>query len=428
MISRFTIAFPPGLAVLLRRRGGRSSFARKCAALGLGIIALLSGGALLGQPAPTVQLALPGPGTNFVFSTSAQAGNYYTMQSSSNLLNWTSLTPSYAGGTSLSWTNPVPSQPRAQFFRTQVNPTNLAVITNYHGWNNAIYLSNGLVEAFIVPNAGRVMQFRFAGTTNGPFWENPLLYGQTSTSTNWNTTGAFGGDKSWPAPQSNWTGGWPPPTGFDGSPYTYGITNGIVTITSPIDTTYRIQVTRTIQLEFNQPVMVINTVFKRYTSASQTNNVGIWTITQVSDPVGIYVPVPSNSIFAPTNYLQRMSVLPPNWTSTSNLISFTRNLTAECELGFDAGSLAWLGTNWALRIDGPRIAGLNKTNYPNGGCSTSVYTNPNNVPYVELEFFAPMTNLLVLQSASFTTTYTLFNRSSTNPVVDARAILGLPAQ
>jgi hypothetical protein len=187
-------------------------------------------------------------------------------------------------------------------------------------------------------------------------------------------------------------------------------------------------VTRTIQLEFDQPVMVINTVFQRYNYATKTNPLGIWVITQVSDPVGIYVPVPANSIFAPTNYLQRESpaVMPPNWTSTSDLISFTRHQLSQCELGFDAGSLAWVGTDWAMRIDGPRVAGLNKTNYPNSGCSTSVYTNPNPVPYVELEFFAPLTNLLNGQSMSFVTTYSLYVRTNGNPTMEARAILGLP--
>jgi len=400
--------------------------------LGLMIMALFSGGGLRSQPAPTVQLAVPTPGTNYVFTTSAQSGNYYTMLASTNLSNWTSSTPLYPNAATISWTNLIAGQPKRQFFRTQVNPTNTAVITNYHGWTNAIYLSNGLVEAFIVPPAGRVMQFRWAGTTNGPFWENSLLYGHTSTTTNWSTTGAFGGDKAWPAPQTDWSGGWPPPSGFDGQPYTYGITNGVVTITSPVDSSYEIQVTRTIQLLFNQAVMVINTVFHRVAAASENKPVGIWVITQVSDPgansLGIYVPVPANSIFAPTNYLEREStqVMPNNWVSTSDFIYFTRNLTSQTELGFDAGSLAWVGSNWMLRIDGPRVPGLNKTNYPNSGCSTSVYTNPDPVAYEELEFFAPLTNLVVGQSMSFSTTYNLFYRSNSSPTADACAILGLP--
>ncbi len=405
-------------------------------ALGLGLMAALSGASLMSQPAmPTVQLTWPGHATNFVFTTSAQQGYYYTMQSSADLSSWASLGALYANGGYLCWTSAVPAQPGTQFFRSKVNPPNTAVVTNYHGWNNAVLLSNGQVEVLVVPNAGRVMQFRFAGSTNGPFWENSKLYGVTSSSANWNTTGAFGGDKSWPAPQSDWSaGGWPPPAGFDGSPYTCGITNGVVTITSPVDSSYDIQVTRTIQLVFDQTVLQINTVFHRVSSATHSNPVGVWVITQVSDPVGIYVPVPAQSIFAPAGYCQLGSGLPTGFKNVSGLISFTRDPAAQHHLGFDANSLAWVGTNVSMRIDAPRVAGLSKTNYPNSGCNTAVYTNngsTNNVgdaTYAELECFAPLTNLLTGQSVTFVTTYTLFNRTESSPDTEARKILGLSTQ
>jgi hypothetical protein len=382
-----------------------------------------------------VQFALPDHGTNFVFSTSPSQGYYYTMQSSSDLSNWTALTALYAGsGSALNWTTLISTQGGMQMFRAKVNPPNATIITNYHGWNNAILLSNGLVEALVVPSAGRVMQFRFAGTTNGPFWENPKLYGHTSSSTNWNTTGAFGGDKSWPAPQSDWSGGWPPPTGFDGSAYTYGLNNGVVTITSPVDSGYKIQVTRTIQLDFDQPVLRINTVFQRSSGATHTNVLAVWVITQVSDPVGIYVPVPAQSVFAPTDYYQLGTGLPTQYQNANGLISFTRDPAAQHHLGFDANSLAWVGTNVSMRIDSSRVAGINKTNYPNGGCNTVVYTNngyTNNVGdacYAEMECFATLTNLTAGQSVSFSTVYTLFNRTQSDPTAEARKVLGLASQ
>ena len=342
--------------------------AGRCRAVGLGIMAVLSGGALLGQP------ALP------------------------------------AG-------------------RSEVNRPNIVAVTNYHGWTNAFLLSNGKVEALVVPNAGRVMQFRFAGSTNGPFWENAKLYGITSSAANWNTTGAFGGDKSWPAPQSDWGRGWPPPTGFDGNPCTCAITNGVVTMTGVLDSAYKIQVTRTIQLDFDQAVLRINTVFQRFNSATRTNPVGVWVITQVSDPVGIYVAVPAQSIFAPADYYQLGSGLPAQFKNANGLISFTRDPAAQRHLGFDANSLVWVGTNVSMRIDAPRVAGLSKTNYPNGGCNTVAYTNNgSDAPYVELECFGPLTNLLAGQTVAFVTTYTLFPRTESNPDTEARKVLGLPVQ
>jgi len=300
---------------------------------------------------------------------------------------------------------------------------------NYHGWTNAILLGNGQVEAVVVPDAGRVMQFRFAGSTNGPFWENSKLYGKTSSAANWSTTGAIGGDKSWPAPQSDWGTGWPPPTGFDGTPYTCGITNGVATIVSPIDSGYKIQLTRIIQLDANQPVMRIHTVYRRFEGAARNNPVSVWTITQAADPVSIFVPVPSQSLFAPNDYIQLGRGLPAQFTNANGLISLKRDPAAQRHLGFDADSLVWIGDDIAMRIDAPRVPGLSKTNYPNGGGNTVFYgNNGTEAPYVELECFGPLTKLAPGQSVELLTTYYLFHRTETDPETDARKILGLPAR
>src|SRR4051812_30063639 len=91
----------------------------------------------------------------------------------------------------------------------------------YNGWAEAFTISNGRVEAVIVPAVGRVMQFRFVGEKEGPFWENHALDGKNpdSQSAEWIN---FGGDKTWPSPQSDWakiTGrAWPPPKAFDSMP------------------------------------------------------------------------------------------------------------------------------------------------------------------------------------------------------------------
>lgn len=47
----------------------------------------------------------------------------------------------------------------------------------YHGWKDALFISNGIAEAVVVPAIGRVMQFGFAGEA-GVFWENRSLDGQ----------------------------------------------------------------------------------------------------------------------------------------------------------------------------------------------------------------------------------------------------------
>src|SRR5467141_1441152 len=92
-----------------------------------------------------------------------------------------------------------PSSAAAQAFE----PVGFLMRTNYHGWADSILVSNGRVEAVIVPAIGRVMQFRFAGEEDGPFWENRAMEGKApdSESKEWSN---FGGDKTWPAPQSDW--------------------------------------------------------------------------------------------------------------------------------------------------------------------------------------------------------------------------------
>src|SRR6266542_1679446 len=58
-----------------------------------------------------------------------------------------------------------------------LDPVGFLIRTNYHGWTNSILVSNGRVEAVIVPAIGRVVQFRLAGAEDGPFWENRALGG-----------------------------------------------------------------------------------------------------------------------------------------------------------------------------------------------------------------------------------------------------------
>jgi hypothetical protein len=396
----------------------------RCQAALIGFLIALPGGCLHADAsAPRLQ-ATAGAASNFLLRISTQPGSFYTLQRSPDLANWSTVTTLLATSDALTWTGSLAAATAEGFFRAKVNSPNRAVVTNYNGWTNAVLLNNGLVEAVIIPNAGRVLQFRFLGATNGPFWENRTMSGQTASPSSWNTEGSFGGDKAWPSPQSAW--GWPPPVGFDGSPDQVEITNGVVTLTTPVDSTYQIRTTRTIELDFDEPVMRITNVFHRIGPTVLTNNqLGIWTITQARDPMRCFVPVRSNSVFA-AGYRQLGTGLPAQFQNTNGLTSFGRDPVASHKLGFDADSLVWVGTNFSLRIDAPRVSGLPLASYPDGGCSTEVYTNPGtNAPYVELECLAPLSLLPVGAQTQCVCTYTLFNRSETDPEAEARKILNL---
>ena len=375
--------------------------------------------------APKLEVRAPVGGSNLTFYTDTQPGWFYTLQTSIDLSNWVSLSSLFAEGTELSWTDVIAAGPTSRFYRAKVNLPNTAAVTNYNGWTNAVLLNNGLVEALVIPDAGRVLQFRFAGATNGPFWENRSLDGETTSPRIWNTEGAFGGDKAWPSPQSDW--GWPPPAGFDGSPEQVGITNGIATLVSPVDGTYQIQTTRVIELGFDEPVMRITTIFRRTAATTRTNNlIGIWVITQLQDPIGCYVPVPSPSVF-PNGYHQLGTGLPTQFQDTNSLISFSRDPVNAHKLGFDANELAWVAADFSLRLDAPRVAGLPLSSYPDAGCNTEIYTNPGtNAPYVEFESLGPLSSLPVGGQMQFVTKYSLFNRTESDPEAEARKILNLP--
>jgi len=362
---------------------------------------------------------------NAVFGLSGQSGLFYTWQTSPDLSNWIAREPVYASSATLSLTESISGLNATEFVRAKVNHPNTAVVTNYASWTNSVLLNNGLVEAVIVPSAGRVLQFRFSGSSNGAFWENRNLYGQTATPTSWNTEGSFGGDKAWPSPQSDW--GWPPPSGFDGSPNQVAITNGVVVLSSPEDPTYRIRVTRVIELKFDEPVMRITTTFQRTAATTLTNKqLGTWIITQLQEPVGCYVPVPQPSIFT-NGYAQLGNGMPAQFRNTNTVISFTRDAAAAHKLGFDSGVLVWVGANVALRIDAPRLSGLPASSYPDGGCSTEIYTNPGtNAAYVELESLGPLYLLPPGAKKDFVTTYTLFHRTQTDPDAEALSILNRP--
>ena len=298
------------------------------------------------------------------------------------------------------------------------------MLTNYHGWSNVAFLNNGLVEAVIVPATGRVLQFRFLGDADGPFWENRTLDGRNASASSWETEGSFGGDKAWPSPQSDW--GWPPPTGFDGSTNAITHSNGVVTLTTPVDTRYQIRTTRVIELGFNEAVMRIRTTFVRTAATTWTNKeLGVWVVTQLQEPVRCVVPVPARSVFS-DGYTQLGNGMATQFRNTNGFISFSRDRSASHKLGFDADSLVWVGTNLTLRIDAPRVRGLAKSDYPDNGSNTEVYTNPG-APYIEHEFLGPLSKLAVGGRMELLTTCLLFRRVEADPETEARRVLSRQA-
>ncbi len=292
--------------------------------------------------------------------------------------------------------------------------------TNYQGWQDSYILSNGQVEAVIVPKIGRVMQFRFKDGEN-TFWENDQISGQAPNpkSLEWDN---FGGDKTWPAPQSEWeqiTGrSWPPPATFDSITVTARVNRSEVTLISPIDPFYGIRIYRKITLEPHKPVMRITTTYEKV--KGQPQNVSVWIVTQLRDPLAVYAALPQPSLF-PEGYNKQSENLPANLKVDNGLLSLTRDRNQSHKIGSDGSTLLWMGEKVSVRIDSPRVLGLT---YPDNNSSAEIYTNEDPKAYVELEFLSPLKTLKVGEKMDLTTTYTLIPRISENAEQEARKILG----
>ena len=289
---------------------------------------------------------------------------------------------------------------------------------DYRGWHDSILLSNGLVEAVIVPEAGRIMQFRLAGAADGPFWENPEFAGRQlkPDSNGWAN---YGGDKAWPAPQVDWTriAGhiWPPPEGFDGLPAKAVVEGDVVTLISPVDRGFGIGVRRRVELVPDQPVMKITTVFEK--SAGPAGELGVWVITQLKDPDEIRILLPSDSRSKAA--IRLSEELPPDLRQVDGQLALTRDPEKKHKIGAPASSLVWIGRTEILRIDSALVKG---GKYPDQGSSAEVYTNPDPLTYVELEMLGPLIELEAGHSIERVSTYTLSPRREGEPAPQTDSI------
>jgi hypothetical protein len=290
----------------------------------------------------------------------------------------------------------------------------------WHGWPRAVTLSNGVAEVVIVPEVGRVMQFRLRDEP-GVFWDDPALYGKSPdpASAEWLN---FGGDKTWPAPQADWPKvtprAWPPPVAFDALPVEASVFRDGVLLRSPVDPHYGLRTERLVRLDRTNAVMTIETTYVK--EQGPPSRVGVWIITQLHDPEAVFIPLPRPSI-NPAGYVKQSEVLPPDLKIEDGLISLRRHPTTGTKIGTDAETMLWVGKRHVLRIDSPRLPGLE---YPDENSSAEVYTNGDPKTYVELETLGPLATLNVGNRLSQTNTYTLLPRTQPTPRAEARAVLG----
>jgi len=296
---------------------------------------------------------------------------------------------------------------------------------DYRGWHDSLVLSNGFVEAVVVPAIGRIMQFRLAGASDGPFWENAALAGR-NTGPGAGQWANYGGDKAWPAPQADWDRiigrGWPPPETFDGHPMGFAIDGAAVTLVSPVDAGYGIRVRRRIELAPDRPVMTVTTSYEMVTG--QPLNVAVWVITQLKDPAAVYVLRPG---VAPSGrvYVSQSDGTPARLQVADGWLSLARDPHQNRKIGARAATLVWVGGTELLRIDSALVPG---GVYPDGGSSAEIYTNADPLAYVELELLGPLTRLQPGDTLTRVSTYTLTRRTEQDPTIEIRRLLAAQAE
>ena len=238
--------------------------------------------------------------------------------------------------------------PSAKAVPGEPTPSGFLYRTNYHGWADSIWVSNGKVEAIIVPSIGRVMQFRFAGEEDGPFWENPDLAGlapaepDEQADREWRD---YGGDRVWPSPQADWRAvmatNWPPPAAFDGSPVEARIDGWVVTLVYPNDPNFGVRVTRRIELAADAPSMEILTHYEK--TDRNTLDLGVWALTQLKEPLALHARLPILSNF-PQGFQPMSGRLPPSQVLSirDRLLSLGRDPENSHRLGLEVGALVWM--------------------------------------------------------------------------------------
>jgi hypothetical protein len=288
-------------------------------------------------------------------------------------------------------------------------PTRLSIEKNadFHGWP-AIVIRGGTVEAVVVPAIGRVMQFRLRDSAGeGPFWQHPrLARGMPADENGWTN---YGGDKAWPAPQTDWPKvagrGWPPPATFDARPFTATVNGNEVRLTSEVDPAYGVRVERTIRLDPEQPVMAIDTRYRKV--AGGPVRLAAWTITQLVSPKSVVASLPERSVF-PSGYKLEMPVTPRDLQLSGTRLSLARDPVNKTMIGTDADALEWIGEHDALLLTAsPQSAPPPGAAWADG-VHAQIYTSSDDaLPYVELELLGPVRELRAGDSAEIVVRYEL---------------------
>ncbi len=274
----------------------------------------------------------------------------------------------------------------------------------YQGWPGAYQLSNGTVDLVFVPQIGRIMRYGYSGEKNF-LWENPALAGKTiapeGEQKEWVN---YGGDKLWPAPQDRW--GWPPDPYLDRGPHAVEVLEGRrLRVTGTRSPRTGLRFIREISLaRTGSEVTLRNTLVN---TGSQAARWSVWEVAQVDAPDEACLPLHRNGRF-PEGFLifKNSPPVPETLRVTRDRACLRRHPGRGGKIGGDSPE------GWAAA----RAGGLRMTvsaryergrEYPDGGCAQEIWSNPDPLPYMELELLSPLQDLAPGKRHAFTTRWRL---------------------
>ncbi len=278
----------------------------------------------------------------------------------------------------------------------------------YHGWRDALRMTNGTVELIVVPQIGRIMRYGFVDGPN-VLWENTELAGKPRTSssapTDWMN---YGGDKLWNAPQSK--SGWPPDPVLDGGACTVTLRpDGHLRIDGQRSPGSGLRFERDIELAENGTAVTLRNILMN--EGTQPANWAIWEVAQVDDPKQVRVPRSRSArfhdgyhVFADFHLQPGMLVL------TTREIGLRRDSTHNAKIGTDAPE-GWIKGDVAgheFTLSAQLRPGLL---YPDEGCSEQLYVNEDPLKYAEMEILGPLREIPAGKSTSFVTHWKLARKA-----------------
>ncbi|MEY4853900.1 MAG: hypothetical protein RIR32_576 [Verrucomicrobiota bacterium] len=289
--------------------------------------------------------------------------------------------------------------------------------TNYRGWPNPAIVRGDGIEAVVIPSLGRIMDLRRPGEKEGVLWQNPALRGEPvrPDAASWTN---FGGDKTWPAPESRWmknaAGQWMPPKVFDQTPLRASLTEEGLRLESPVDALSGVRFTRLIRPAGRRTLAVTTTYTK---VQGDPVDVAVWVVTQLAEPR--VIATTANTQGPPVN----LGFGKVKGVEVEQGVVFWKRFPDLCaKLGTTGRALAWVGDRHTLLITS--VPGEPTGVFAGEGNRAEIYVNPDPLPYVELETLGHLRRLRIGESTSCTNFYRLDEtREGESPKAAARRLL-----